>query len=210
MYVPSSFRIEDPARLADFIRQHGFATLVTSDGAAPLASHLPLQFHAQTGANGTLVGHMARANPQWKHFASGREVLAIFQGPHAYVSPAWYATAPAVPTWNYTAVHAYGVPSLITDHARIVGLLSEIVAAYESTRDKPWPGDLHEEYRDKMIQGIVAFEIALTLVEAKFKLSQNRPLADVQGVIDALLNSNDAGSVAVARLMQEEAAARES
>ena len=118
MYIPPAFRIEDASKLAAFIQQYSFATLVTHDGAAPFASHLPMLFHPQAGGHGTLLSHMARANPQWRHFASGAEVLAIFHGPHNYISPSWYQTGPAVPTWNYATVHAYGVPAVINERDR--------------------------------------------------------------------------------------------
>src|SRR5579864_6650019 len=125
MYIPPAFRIEDKAKLAAFLRQHSFATLITQDDAAPFASHLPMLFRPDRGPHGTLLAHMARANPQWQHFAGGREALAIFHGPHGYISPSWYETAPAVPTWNYAAVHAYGPAAIITDHDRIVDLLQK-------------------------------------------------------------------------------------
>jgi transcriptional regulator len=204
MYIPSAFRIEDVAKLAAFIQRHSFATLITSDGGTPFASHLPVLFRPEAGGHGTLVSHMARSNPQWQHFASGVEALTIFHGPHAYISPSWYATEPAVPTWNYAAVHAYGVPCPITDYARIVQLLQETVSLFEASRDTPWPGELPADYRDKLIQGIVAFEIPVSRIEGKFKLGQNRSSADLQGVFDALSGSDDAESRAVAELMRAE------
>ena len=207
MYTPPAFRIEDAHKLSAFMRRHSFATLITHDGNAPFASHLPTLLRRDVGSHGTLVSHMARANPQWQHFASGGEVLVIFHGPHGYVSPSWYQTKPAVPTWNYAAVHAYGVPVIISDHERIVSLLSETISTYEAAFEEPWPGDLPDDYRDKLVQGIVAFEISITRIEGKFKLGQNRPAADVQGVHDALSRSNDPDSQAVARLMRSECGA---
>jgi len=204
MYIPPAFRIEDTSKLAAFMQRHRFATLITHDGAAPFASHLPMLFHKEAGAHGTLVSHMARANPQWQHFAAGGEALAIFHGPHSYISPSWYKTAPAVPTWNYATVHAYGVPVIIHDHERIVSLLHELVTMHESSFEPPWPGDLPEEYREKMIRGIVAFEIPVTRLEGKFKLGQNRSSADLQGVFQALSNSGDPDSRALAQLMLAE------
>jgi transcriptional regulator len=147
---------------------------------------------------------MARGNPQWQHFAEGREVLAIFHGPHGYISPSWYETTPAVPTWNYAAVHAYGVPAIINDHDRVVALLEETVRAYEATLAQPWPGDLPEDFRDKLIHGIVAFEIPITRLEGKFKLSQNRPAADIDGVCRALTQAGDAESLALLEAMRTE------
>ena len=204
MYIPPAFQIEDPRKLAAFIRSYSFATLITQDGSAPFASHLPMIFHPEAGRRGTLVSHMARANPQWQHFAAGQEALAIFHGPHGYISPSWYQTGPAVPTWNYATVHAYGVPVIFSDPGRVVALLEETVSRYESSLERPWPGILPEDYRDKLIRGIVAFEIPITRIEGKFKLGQNRAPEDVQGVFGALSNSDDADSRALARFMAGE------
>ncbi|HWE52795.1 MAG TPA: FMN-binding negative transcriptional regulator [Bryobacteraceae bacterium] len=204
MYIPPAFRIEDTAKLAAFIRCNSFATLITHDGASPLASHLPILFHPEPGRHGTLVSHMARANPQWQHFASGKEALAIFHGPHGYISPSWYQAELAVPTWNYAVVHAYGVPVVVDKHERVVSLLHETVSAYESSFQQPWSGVLPDEFRDKLIGGIVAFEIPITRIEGKFKLGQNRPAADHQGVFEALSHSDDAGSRALAQMMVTE------
>jgi transcriptional regulator len=204
MYIPPAFRIEDASKLAAFIQRHSFATLITHDGTAPFASHLPMLFRPDVGSRGTLVSHMARANPQWQHFASGGEVLAIFHGPHSYISPSWYQTELAVPTWNYATVHAYGLPAVFSEHERVVSLLRETVSAYEASFEQPWSGDLPEDFRDKLLHGIVAFEIPVTRIEGKFKLGQNRPAADTQGVFDALSCSEDADSLAVARMMLTE------
>ena len=209
MYIPPAFRIEDAGKLAAFIQQHSFATLITHDGTAPFASHLPMLFRPGTGGHGTLVAHMARANPQWQHFASGSEVLAIFHGPHSYISPSWYQTGPAVPTWNYAAVHAYGVPVLISEPERVLALLRETVAAYESAFAQPWTGDQFPEFIGKLMQGIVAFEMPVSRIEGKFKLGQNRPAADSQGVFEALSRSEDANDRALAQLMFAEGHVRE-
>jgi transcriptional regulator len=204
MYIPAAFRIEDASKLAAFIQRHSFATLITHDGTAPFASHLPMLFQPEVGAHGTLVSHMARANPQWQHFSSGVEVLAVFHGPHCYISPSWYQTELAVPTWNYATVHGYGVPRVFDEHERVVELLRATVANYEAGFAQPWPGELPNDFRDKLMHGIVAFEIPLTRVEGKFKLSQNRPAADIQSVFDALSRSDDADNRAVAQLMRAE------
>lgn len=203
MYIPPAFNVDEPEKLAGFIARHSFATLITHDGSAPYASHLPMLF--RPGADqGTLVSHMARANPQWRHFSSGNEVLAIFHGPHAYISPSWYEQEPAVPTWNYAAVHVYGVPNFLSEHARIVELLDETISTYESAFEQPWNGKIPKEFRDKLIDGIVAFEIPIRRIEGKFKLGQNRSAADLMGVHDALSRSADAGDHALARLMSDE------
>ena len=204
MYIPSAFRVTDNSKLAAFIQRHSFATLISHDGTAPFASHLPMVFHPEAGSHGTLLSHLAGANPQWQHFASGSEVLVIFHGPHSYISPSWYQTELAVPTWNYATVHAYGVPAVISEHERVVSLLREMVAAYEAPFEKPWPGNLPEDYRDKQMRGIVAFEIPVNRIEGKFKLGQNRSAADTQGVFEALSRSDDADSRALARMMVTE------
>ena len=204
MYIPSAFRVEDTSKLAAFIQRHSFATLITHDGTAPFASHLPMLFRSDVGSHGALVSHMARANPQWQHFASNCEILAVFHGPHSYISPSWYQTGPAVPTWNYAAVHAYGVPTVVSEHERVVSLLRETVSTYEASFEQPWSGDIPDDFRDKLMQGIVAFEIRVTHIEGKFKFSQNRPAADIQGVFDALSRSADADSLALARMMLTE------
>lgn len=204
MYIPPAFRVEDSSKLAALMKQHSFATLVTYGEAAPFASHLPMLFRADDGNHGKLVSHMARANPQWKHFVSGKEALAIFHGPHCYISPSWYQTPLAVPTWNYAVVHAYGVPKIISDHEQVISLLKETTAAYEGIFEQPWTGDIPEEFRDKLIQGIVAFEIPIERIEGKFKLSQNRSAEDIQSVVDALSHSDDESSKAVAQMMRTE------
>ena len=198
MYSPAHFQVDDPATLVAFMRQHSFATIVTHDGQAPQATHMPVLLDA---GGRTLISHMARANPQWRHFENGQEVLVIFTGPHAYISPAWYATAPAVPTWNYTAVHAYGIPRIVTSHERFAQMLHDLTEHYESGRENRWHGELPTEFRDKLMHGIVGVEIEITRIEGKFKLSQNRP-DDAPGVIAALAASADQTDREVATMMQ--------
>jgi transcriptional regulator len=202
MYSPDHFTITDKTTIHAFMRAHSFATIVTHDGAVSHATHMPVLLETGTGENGTLVSHIARANSQWKHFETGREVLIIFTGPHAYISPAWYATAPAVPTWNYTAVHAYGVPRLVTDSRKFAAMLHDLVEHYEAPRTDRWHGEMPEEFLHRLMRGIVGVEIAISRFEAKFKLSQNRP-ADQPGVISALSASHNPTDREVAELMKQ-------
>lgn len=202
MYVPAAFREDDPAILAAFMAANSFALLVTGEGGACVASHVPVLHRPGPGQQGVLWLHLARANPQARHLEEGREVLVVFQGPHAYVSPTWYATAPAVPTWNYTAVHAYGVPEVVRDKDRVVAMLEATVAAYEVGREGAWDGKLPEAYRDRMIEGITGVEIRITRLEGKWKLGQNRSEADRLGVYRALVASADAGDRACAEAMR--------
>jgi transcriptional regulator len=204
MYTPASFRVTDSDKLTRLMQNHSFATLVSNGPDGPLATHLPILYHPDVGPYGTLVSHMARANPHWQLFQSGEETLAIFQGPHSYVSPSWYADTPAVPTWNYAAVHAYGTPQIIDDHERVVQLLDETVDRYESRFDQPWTLAASDAYRDQLIQAIVAFEVPIARLEGKFKLGQNRSEADRCGVFEILTTSEDQRQSQLADLIRRE------
>jgi transcriptional regulator len=193
MYVPPSFAADHDTALA-VIEQHGFATVVTTGDDGPSASHLPLVLDR---ARGRLVGHLARANPQWRDLERG-PVLAIFHGPHAYVSPTWYAPRPdAVPTWNYVAVHVRG-------RARLLGEGADSIAALEllTARHEPAGYPLDADAVAKLSRAIVGFTLDLDEVTAKLKLSQNRSDADHASVVAHLAASDDAGARAVAAWMQ--------
>ena len=187
MYIPTHFREERPEVLHEIIRRYGFATLVSQSEGSLIASQLPFLFDA--GRN-VLRSHMARPNPEWKELCE-REAMVIFQGPHAYITPSWYETKLAVPTWNYVTVHAYGNARLIEDEAGLQAIVSETVSQYESGRPSPWHMPLPDDYVAKLLRGIVGFEIAITRIEGKLKLSQNRPAADVERVIAGLQNQTD-------------------
>jgi transcriptional regulator len=202
MYSPAHFKVEDRGELLSFMRRHSFATVVTHDGALPHATHMPVLVREDAEQRLTLATHLARANPQWRHFDDGREVLVIFTGPHAYVSPAWYATEPAVPTWNYTAVHVYGRPRIVADPARFAAMLGELIEHYEAPRENRWHGRMPDDFRDRLMAGIVGVEIEITRIEGKFKLSQNRSAEDKAGVIAALTASGDPADRGVAELMR--------
>lgn len=202
MYIPAHFRVDSLDTLHRLIQENSFGTLVTVWEGTPFASHVPFLLDAERGEKGVLRGHLARANSQWKSFAEGQEALVIFQGPHAYISPAWYTTHPSVPTWNYTAVHAYGVPRLL-DAPELFATLRDSVAAFENGRENPWLFEsLTEEYVQQMIRGIVGFEMPITRLEGKFKLNQNRSEADRESVVAALEQSGDPMSVALAAQMR--------
>ena len=185
MYIPESFSESDTTTLYQFMRSHNFATLVTTAEGLITATHLPFLVDAE---NGILRAHLARANPQWRHF-DGREALVIFQGPHAYISPTWYEAHPSVPTWNYTAVHVYGVPRVVNDEEQMHRMLHDLVGQHEHGRRPEWKMDLPQDYMDKMVKAIVGFELSIVRVDGKFKLSQNHSAADVDTVIAALLAS---------------------
>jgi len=206
MYIPAHFRIDDFKKIAACIEENSFATLVTFDGAAPYATHLPLLFDKSRGEFGTLSGHIALGNAQWKHLQNlqenGGEVLAIFQGPHAYISPSWYEAELAVPTWNYVAVHAYGTPRLLNDD-ELAAQLHAMVQKFESGFDSPWTGEGQDDFQAKLRLGIVGFDIQITRLEGKWKISQNRSEIDRQGVIAALESSPHEENQQIADLMKK-------
>ncbi len=207
MYIPRYFQLEDHEAIAAVLRDHSFGTLVTTFDGEPQATHLPFVFDPDRGQYGTLVSHMARANPQWQQFArygpEGGMALAIFQGPHSYISPTWYGdTDPAVPTWNYVAVHAYGRPVILDDPSAVRALLDQLVDKNEADLDPPWKLSQADDYVERMIGAIVAFEIPLERLDAKAKLSQNKSDEMRLGAADALEAQGWPDSAAVARLMR--------
>lgn len=200
MYIPEHFKETNPERISALIEGYPFGMLVTAPDGAPFVSHLPFLFGHSAGSQGKLLGHMARANPQWQHFAEGSEVLAVFQGPHAYVSPSWYSS-PGVPTWNYAVVHLRGKPLLIEGEPELEALVEQLTHVHESHMPSPWKPNLTGERRSKLLNMIVGFEIEITHIQGKFKLSQNRPLEDQQRVVEELSQSNNQTDTAVAKLM---------
>jgi transcriptional regulator len=179
MYIPNHFRAEDTETLHEFIERYAFATLVSAQDGSPFATHLPLLMN---GARNALLGHVARANPHWRSFDGSTECLAVFSGPHGYISPSWYSVSPAVPTWNYAAVHVYGRPTLV-DAEKTADIIDALVAKYEAPRSEPWPNKLPVDFRERLLAAIVGFEMPIERIEGKFKLGQNRSEADLMGTI---------------------------
>jgi transcriptional regulator len=203
VYLPPVFTEARPAMLAAHIEQHNFGLLVSGGMEGLVASHIPFVVD-RDGEQLHLLGHLARPNPQIEDLARGGEMLAIFSGPHAYISPRWYASGPSVPTWNYVDVHAYGSVRLVEDGDWLRGLLRRLTARHEAGSPAPWRmQDLPETYLAGMLEGIVGFDIAVTRLEGKYKLSQNRPAVDRPRVIAALERQGDANSLAMAQLMRE-------
>ena len=200
MYIPEFFKETNPERISTLVEGNSFGMLVTAPDGVPFVSHLPFIFDHAAGSKGKLLCHMARANPQWQHFSSCSEVLAVFQGPHAYVSPSWYSS-PGVPTWNYAVVHLRGKPRLIESESELEALVERLTHVYESHMPSPWKPNLAGERRTKLLNMIVGFEIEVTDIQGKFKLSQNRPLEDQQRVIEALSQSSNQTEAAVSKLM---------
>ena len=206
MYIPRSFSETDAEVLYQFIRDHNFAAFVTQHNGQMIASHLPFMVDTERGV---LKAHLARANDQWKGF-DGSEALVIFQGAHAYVSPTWYETHPSVPTWNYATVHVYGVPQLVDDAATIRAMLGDLVENHERGRDPEWEMHLPDDYYATMVQSIVVFELPISRIEGKFKLSQNRSEVDQESVIAHLSGSASPLDVETAQLMASRRAAHPS
>ncbi|MDH3228396.1 MAG: FMN-binding negative transcriptional regulator [Alphaproteobacteria bacterium] len=185
MYVPKHFSVEDRDSLDRVIRDNPFGLLVGAVDGAPFATHLPFLLDGDR-----LLAHVARGNPHWNAFDGTTGMLAVFSGPHAYVSPRWYEPGPAVPTWNYIAVHVYGAPRIIADAASVRTLLDRLVGEYEAGA---WTVDGQDaDYIDRMMRGIVAFEMPIARIEGKFKLSQNRPAEDRRRVAAELAESGRA------------------
>lgn len=202
MYIPKPFEITETRTLHEFIQAHSFATIVSNSADDMLASHVPLALNHAGGANASLAGHFARANQHWRALERSGQCLVIFGGPHSYISPSWYANSPAVPTWNYAAVHVYGKMRIIDDAAWVAGLLDRMIAIYEAPQARPWPGLLPVEFRAKLTEAIVGFEIQIDRIEGKFKLGQNRPLEDQRGTLRELERSDDAAARELASMVR--------
>ena len=197
MYIPSKMKMKDLSSAHDFIDDFGFGVLVSNSLSG---THIPFILNREEGENGVLYSHCAKANPHWKELKN-TEVLIIFSGPHGYISPSWYAESPAVPTWNYAAVHAYGLVSLLDDQ--------QTLAAVEAVVRKYEPALLEkreiitDEYRDKLLAGIVGIKIELTRIDGKQKLGQLRKPEDQTGVYQALAQSGKPEDQALAQYMKK-------
>lgn len=207
MYVPAHFRNDNTTELHRLMREHNFATLVTTapDGA-PFATHLPLLIENEPDGDTEKTGalfirsHMARANPQWTHFEAGAETLAIFHGPHALIHSGWYDSAPNVPTWNYAVVHAYGRAKLIDEGEAVRGIAYRLVA-----RHTPDMRPIPTEFEARLLAAVVTFEMRVSRLEGKYKLSQNKSATDRENVCRALAASGSESDRHLAGLMRENA-----
>jgi len=201
MYISKLYREEDRGKILEFLKQNEFATLVTYDGEKPTASHLLMEV-MENGEWLFVNGHMSRANPLWKTFENNPEVLVIFQGPHTYISPTWYNHV-NVPTWNYQAVHVYGSPRIVTDHAETYDLLKKLIDRHEAERQYKLE-TLPQDFVEKEMKGIVAFQIEVTRIEANYKLSQNRNDEDYHNIVSRLEERDDEMSHGVADAMKRQ------
>jgi transcriptional regulator len=205
MYIPEHFRERHHADTIAFMRANPFAILVSSTDEGPFATHLPLVLRKEksdaSGERLIIRGHFAKANPHWQILEREPHCLSIFHGAHAYISPTNYTIHESVPTWNYGAVHAYGDARVFSAPEELLGVLHELIPMFEPAYAEQWAG-LSEAYRERMLHHIVGFEIAVTKLEAKFKLSQNRTRQEQENVITSLGEAKDTVVSGVADLMR--------
>jgi len=196
VYVPSSNAEHRPEVMLDYMEAHPLATLVTSSSEGLIATHLPLLIDRTRGANGTLAGHIARANPQQRQAREGDEALVIFSGHDAYITPTFYPSKASdgkvVPTWNYVAVHAYGTLRYVNDPILLRRHLESLTSRHESAREQPWSvNDAPTSYIERQMGAIVGVEVEIARLEGKWKMSQNRAAEDIDGVVAGLEASDD-------------------
>ena len=208
MYVPPHFLEDDKAALHQAIGETRLATLVTLGSEGMEASHVPILLDEGEGTYGTIRGHLARANPQWRRASAETPALVMFLGPDAYVSPNWYATkretGRVVPTWNYLAIHAYGRVEFFEDAERLRAIVTSLTQRHEGRREKPWAvSDAPEDYIQAQLRGIIGFRLPIDRLEGKWKLSQNRPEADRRGVVEGLEGEGGAPESAIAQRMKD-------
>ena len=205
MYLPPHFKIDELAAIHAAMRASRLATLVTATSDGLIATPLPLIVDETEGEHGTLYGHVARPNPQWKTPVVG-EAMAIFTGPDAYITPSWYVAkaehGKVVPTWNYVAVHAYGTAEFFEDTDRLLAVVTRLTNLYEQSREQAWQvTDAPADFIKAQLRGIVGFRMPITRIDAKRKMSQNRKLEDRVGVVAGLAGSDDPADREVAALI---------
>jgi transcriptional regulator len=206
LYTPPAFRVDELPLLLDHIARTGLATFITAGADGPIVSHVPLVHEPSETGMGRLIGHLARANPQWQNTDQSKPALAVFMGPDAYVSPSWYPSKAehgrVVPTWNYAVVHVRGALTFFDDAEWLRAAVERLTHHHEGRRTDPWQvSDAPERFVAGQLKGIVGFEIAIASMEGKYKLSQNRSEPDREGVIAGLADEGDAGSIATRALM---------
>ncbi len=202
MYVPPAFQGPEQEQLFDFIEAHSFGLLVSQVAGEPFATHLPLLLARDVAPHGRLIGHLARANPHWQNLV-GQPVLAVFSGPHAYISPTWYEAESVVPTWNYVAVHATGHCELVEDEAATSQVLTDYVAFYERSMPRPWTIDMGTDFASRLARQVVAFRVDVEKLEGKWKLGQNHAVERREKVARHLASSESPDAQEIARLMRE-------
>ncbi|WP_176585556.1 FMN-binding negative transcriptional regulator [Priestia megaterium] len=199
MYIPKYFKIEDDQIIYDFIEKNGFATLFSQHNGKPYATHLPLTLNKDEGV---LYGHFARPNQQWKD-SKDQDILVVFQGPHCYISPSWYETNQAVPTWNYVAIHVYGQIDIVEDNQELINSVTDMVTKYEAPNSPYKLNEIDAKYINGMSKGIVGFKIKIKKIEGKWKLSQNHSIERQKLVIQQLEQHSSEDDKQIAYLMKK-------
>jgi len=201
MFTPQHYKYTDIAEIKDFLTKNSFGILVNQVDGKPWATHIPLELDVNSKGNDVLVGHIAKANPQWKHFKENIQVLCIFNGPHSYVSSSWYKEE-EVPTWNYIAVHVYGTLE-IQSEKELLASLHKLVDKYEKNSKEPISINDMSPQTMRQIKGVVGFEIKIEDIQATYKLSQGRE-HDHPKIISELEEQDNSGSQAIAKCMRKE------
>lgn len=207
MYQPKHFRLEEKEKVRELIDENSFATLLSYPAnEKSFINHLPVIFSPFAKEENILIGHMAKMNPQWKHFKDQPEATLIFNGPHTYITPLWYKSGRDVPTWNYAVVHLQGRIELVPGFNQQVDILKALTEFFERSKPQPWEFDLPDDLLDAeaLTSAIISFKFHIDKIESKFKLSQNRSLEDRQGIIEGLRERDDDMSKAVQKMMLDQ------
>jgi len=199
MYIPPKFKLKDETQIRAYIRQYPFATLITAVNNHPIATHLPFILE-QKEEQWYLLSHMAKANPQWK-LLEKNQPLVIFQEPHAYISPTYYEKEENVPTWNYVAIHVYGIVEMLLEPEQAVDVLEKTIDVFEKNFQGQWK-NLDTGYKKRLLNGMVAFRIKIQNFEAKEKLSQNKTIEEQQTISDGLLDASDSSAQQLGEIMK--------
>jgi len=202
MYIPKSNLLTDRTEIVKFMKRFSFATIITAQDGFPIATHLPFLVTVKD-ENIVLTSHFAKANAQWEDIENNK-ILVIFTEPHAYISPKHYDKELNVPTWNYISVHAYGQGTLITETDKVIDILERTIDNYEISYKQQWD-NLPSDYKTGLIKGIVAFDIIVTDLQAKKKLSQNKTENEQERIINALSKSDDTNEKLIADYMKNNA-----
>lgn len=201
MFIPKDFKVEDQEKLLKFIQENSFAILFSQDEEGPKATHLP--FILVNNEQPELIGHIAKANPQWKTL-NGKNVLIVFSGPHSYISASWYKEKKNVPTWNYVAVHVEGTVEILQEADALLSILHQSVDYYENDFEEPWKMEDESETVKRLLNGIVGIKIKIEKLEGKWKLNQNKSKENKENVIENLRNQDIYDSQKIADLMERE------
>ena len=200
MYVPKINEMAGFHEIADFMKRFGFATIISVQDNVPVATHLPFVVTILDNEI-KIYSHFAKANPQWKDIEAGK-VLVIFSEPHAYISPANYEHSLNVPTWNYIAVHVYGQVKVIEEEKEVLSILEDTIDFYEEAYKNQW-NELPQTFKEKMAKGVVAFEVNISDIQAKKKLSQNKTKQEQEKIVDTLSKSINSNEKIIADYMKE-------